>query len=171
MFLRECIFKASTSVGITICKWLFQAFHDVQAVSTFDYILPLMPELFRFGEMNDNEELANRAQLVLVRMCGVTPPAALVNPLIDGMFIAIRNASVSVGCDIVFAAADNAAVMESADEGFTVTARSACLVSAAMSCQASLLVFYFRQFTMISDEKVSEILEVRFGVFCPSDPD
>ena len=83
-----------SSVGITICKWLFQAFHDVQAVSTFDYILPLMPELFRFEEINDNEELANRAQLVLVRMCGVTPPSKLVNPLLDGMFHAIRNASV-----------------------------------------------------------------------------
>ncbi|KZW02065.1 hypothetical protein EXIGLDRAFT_736784 [Exidia glandulosa HHB12029] len=117
-------------VGITICKWLFQSFHDVQAVAAFDYILPLMPELFRFEELHDNEELSNRAQLVLVRMCGVTPPAALVNPLIDGMFKAIRNAS---------------------------------SWKVRMKALPLLQVFYFRQFTMISDEKVSEILEVICG--------
>ena len=54
-------------IGVTVCKWLFQSLHDVQANSTFDYILPLMvssittnsvhlvyipsqPELFRFTE-------------------------------------------------------------------------------------------------------------------------
>lgn len=30
------------SVGILVCKWLFQMVHDVNAVSAFDYILPLM---------------------------------------------------------------------------------------------------------------------------------
>lgn len=29
-------------VGVLVCRWLFQAIHDVQAISTFDYILPLM---------------------------------------------------------------------------------------------------------------------------------
>lgn len=29
-------------VGVTVCKWLFQSLHDVQAGSIFDYILPLM---------------------------------------------------------------------------------------------------------------------------------
>lgn len=29
-------------VGVMVCKWLFQALHDVQASSVFDYILPLM---------------------------------------------------------------------------------------------------------------------------------
>jgi proteasome activator subunit 4 len=29
-------------VGITVCKWLYQSLHDVHAISTFDYILPLM---------------------------------------------------------------------------------------------------------------------------------
>ncbi|EJD55475.1 hypothetical protein AURDEDRAFT_109790 [Auricularia subglabra TFB-10046 SS5] len=117
-------------VGVTVCKWLFQAFHDVQAVCTFDYILPLMPELFRFTEVNDNDELAARASLVLVRMCGVTPPTALVNPLIDAMFDAIRKAA---------------------------------SWKVRMKALPLLQVFYFRQFTLISDEKVSEILEIICG--------
>ena len=29
-------------VGVIVCKWLFQAVHDIQASSNFDYILPLM---------------------------------------------------------------------------------------------------------------------------------
>ncbi|KAH7104159.1 hypothetical protein BKA62DRAFT_635182 [Auriculariales sp. MPI-PUGE-AT-0066] len=117
-------------VAVTVCKWLFQSFHDVQAVANFDYLLPLMPELFRFTEVNDNDQLSSRASYVLVRMCGVTPPAALVNPLIDAMFEAIKKST-----------------------SWRVRMKALPL----------LQVFYFRQFTMISDEKVSEILEVICG--------
>lgn len=94
-------------VGILVCKWLFLAIHDVQAVSAFDYILPLMvsvfiqnvsrsvclkiakPELFRFGEVNDNDELVARSNQLLVRMCGVTPPVDLIRPLLGHIFNAI----------------------------------------------------------------------------------
>ncbi|EDR15426.1 uncharacterized protein LACBIDRAFT_301740 [Laccaria bicolor S238N-H82] len=77
-------------VGITVCKWLYQSIHDLHAISTFDYILLLMPELFRFTEVNDNNELASRASTLLVRMCGVTPPVPLIDPLLDAIFEAIR---------------------------------------------------------------------------------
>ncbi|KAF8807238.1 hypothetical protein BYT27DRAFT_7232792 [Phlegmacium glaucopus] len=76
-------------VGLTVCKWLYQSLHDLHAISTFDYILPLMPELFRFTEVNDNNDLATRASMLLVRMCGVTPPVPLVNPLLDAIYEAI----------------------------------------------------------------------------------
>ncbi|CAA7258799.1 unnamed protein product [Cyclocybe aegerita] len=78
-------------VGITVCKWLYQALHDLHAISTFDYILPLMPELFRFTEVNDNNDLAARASVLLVRMCGVTPPVSLIYPILDAIFEAIQN--------------------------------------------------------------------------------
>ena len=42
----------------------------------------------------DNDELAQRANLLLVRMCGVTPPASLVNPILDAIFDAIQNSPV-----------------------------------------------------------------------------
>ena len=29
-------------VGVIVCKWFYQAVHDIQASSVFDYILPLM---------------------------------------------------------------------------------------------------------------------------------
>ncbi|KAJ8514936.1 hypothetical protein ONZ45_g7571 [Pleurotus djamor] len=77
-------------VGVTVCKWLWQSIHDTHAISVFDYILPLMPELFRFAEVNDNNELSSRASMLLVRMCGVTPPRPLINPILDAMFEAIQ---------------------------------------------------------------------------------
>ncbi|KAH7880399.1 uncharacterized protein C8R40DRAFT_1165366 [Lentinula edodes] len=78
-------------VAILVCRWLFQVVHDTNAVCVFDYILPLMPELFHFTEVNDNDELANRANILLVRMCGVSPPRPLIHPLLDTIFEAIQS--------------------------------------------------------------------------------
>ncbi|KAF5355656.1 hypothetical protein D9756_004216 [Leucocoprinus leucothites] len=96
-------------VGTTVCKWLYQSLHDLHAISAFDYILPLMvrdfnvdripqtdsgigqSEIFRFTELNDNDDLASRASRLLVRMCGVTPPVPLVSPILDAIFHTIQN--------------------------------------------------------------------------------
>ncbi|KAJ3811833.1 hypothetical protein F5876DRAFT_38753 [Lentinula aff. lateritia] len=78
-------------VAILVCRWLFQVVHDTNAICVFDYILPLMPELFHFTEVNDNDELANRANILLVRMCGVSPPRPLIHPLLDTIFEAIQS--------------------------------------------------------------------------------
>jgi proteasome activator subunit 4 len=77
---------------------------------------PLQPELFRFTEgafatklqalvpradpflVNDNDELASRASVLLVKMCGVTPPRSLIDPILDAMFEAIQQSPV---CRIV----------------------------------------------------------------------
>ncbi|KAF8226105.1 hypothetical protein L208DRAFT_1425249 [Tricholoma matsutake] len=118
-------------VGITVCKWLYQSLHDVHAISTFDYILSLMPELFRFTEVHDNDELASRASTLMVQMCGVTPPLPLVNPILDAIFQAIRSSPVPFFT-------------------FHVT----------FIRMAWLPVFYFRQVPLISEVKIIEILEV-----------
>ncbi|KAK1232607.1 Proteasome activator BLM10 [Marasmius sp. AFHP31] len=113
--------------GVTVCKWLFQSLHDTNAISVFDYILPLMPELFRFVDLNDNDDLASRAKLLLVRMCGVSPPRPLINPILDAIFDAIQNSP-----------------------SWRVRLKALPLVQ----------IFYFRQFFLISDIKITEILEV-----------
>lgn len=48
------------------------------------------PELFRFGELNDNNELVTRSLLLLVRMCGVTPPSCLIRQLFNHIFDAVQ---------------------------------------------------------------------------------
>ncbi|KAI0343952.1 hypothetical protein BDW22DRAFT_1355187 [Trametopsis cervina] len=80
-------------VGIMVCRWLFQLIHDTHASVAFDYILPLMPELFRFTEINDNEDLALRSKVLLNRMCGVHPPRPLLIPILDSMFQAIQTST------------------------------------------------------------------------------
>ncbi|CAK5265273.1 unnamed protein product [Mycena citricolor] len=98
-------------VGITICKFLFQLLLNTSASAVFDYVLPLMAssgmltavsdaddpdtaaravQVHR-AAVNDNQDLATRANDVLVQMCGVTVPVPLINPLIDGIFESIRN--------------------------------------------------------------------------------
>ena len=47
-------------VGVSVCRWLFQMVHGTHAVSVFDYIVPLMPELFRFTERTDTLLLLKR---------------------------------------------------------------------------------------------------------------
>jgi proteasome activator subunit 4 len=99
-------------VGIAVCKWLHQTLHDTHAVSAFQYLLPLMPELFRFAErasvsraadvlrfdrfaVHDNDELSLRADMLLVRMCGVVPPSRLIEPFLIRIFEAIQSSTVS----------------------------------------------------------------------------
>lgn len=97
---------------------------------------PNQPELFRFTEglfpfslnctlfsficatVSDNDELVNRANLLLVRMCGVSPPRSLVNPLLDAIFEAIQTSPVRLtfvawSCVLIC----GFAVMESTIEG------------------------------------------------------
>ena len=44
--------------------------------------------------VNDNNELAGRADLLLVRMCGATPPRSLIPPMLDSIFRAIQTSPV-----------------------------------------------------------------------------
>lgn len=44
--------------------------------------------------VNDNEDLANLARTLLIRMCGVTPPRQLLSPLMDAVFEAIQKSPV-----------------------------------------------------------------------------
>ena len=44
--------------------------------------------------VKDNNDLAIRGSTLLVRMCGVAPPVALVNPILDAIFEAIHTSPV-----------------------------------------------------------------------------
>lgn len=46
--------------------------------------------------VNDNNNLASRASSLLVRMCGVTPPVPLINPILEAIFDAIQKSPVSI---------------------------------------------------------------------------
>lgn len=68
--------------------------------------------------VNDNKELASRASMLLVRMCGVTPPRPLVDPIFDAIFDTIQQSPVSVEAfNIYFILKLLSTVMEGALEG------------------------------------------------------
>ena len=46
--------------------------------------------------VNDNDDLAHRAKVLLNRMCGVLPPRSLINPILDAMFDAIQTSPVRI---------------------------------------------------------------------------
>lgn len=56
----------------------------------YQYILPVLPELFKAAELQDSDDLAKRAQMLLSGLCGVTPPLATVPQLLEVIFDTIR---------------------------------------------------------------------------------
>lgn len=77
----------------TVLKWLFLGLHDIQAVSIYEYVLPFIPELLRMSELNDNNDLAQRAGFLLTRTCGVSPPRELIGPFLNSIFQVIEEST------------------------------------------------------------------------------
>ncbi|KLO18849.1 hypothetical protein SCHPADRAFT_819201 [Schizopora paradoxa] len=86
------VFKSTYDrVGNIVCKWLIKSVYEIQASSSFSYILPLMPEILRFSELRNNPELSELATLVLDRICAVIPPKEFVAPVIDVFLNALKS--------------------------------------------------------------------------------
>lgn len=58
--------------------------------------------------VKDNDDLAIRGSTLLVRMCGVTPPVPLVNPMLDAIFDAIQTSPVRNRTNLYYLVSDNA---------------------------------------------------------------
>ncbi|KAG8998807.1 hypothetical protein FRB90_012229 [Tulasnella sp. 427] len=76
---------------MTIIRWLFTGLQEINASSMFQYIIPMLPELFKAAELQDNDALARRSQTLLASLCGVTPPLSKLPALLDVVFDTIRN--------------------------------------------------------------------------------
>ena len=61
-----------------------KVFRTVSTVASFNYSPPV----------NDNDELLSRARMLLVRMCGVTPPRPLIGPILNAIFDTILSSPV-----------------------------------------------------------------------------
>jgi hypothetical protein len=47
------------------------------------------------SELNDNNDLAQRASFLLTRTCGVSPPRELISPFLNSLFQVIQESTVS----------------------------------------------------------------------------
>jgi len=115
--------------------------------------------------VNDNSNLASRASSLLVRMCGVTPPAALINPILDAIFDAIQTSPVySVFTHDRLFSIDWR--MNSPGESDLRHYRwcKVCLdfswAGFPIDAYCLSLVFYFRHIPLISEIRIVQMLEV-----------
>ena len=101
--------------------------------------------------VNDNDDLANRARVLLNRMCGVMPPRPLIHPVLDAIFKAIQTSPVSsYFCQRALRFAANKST-----QSWRVRLKILPLVQ----------VYYFRQGPTISEIKLVEMVEV--SLFSP----
>ena len=56
----------------------------------------MQPELLRMSELNDNNDLASRASLLLTRTCGVSPPREMITLILNEFFKAIQESPVRI---------------------------------------------------------------------------
>lgn len=108
MAIPNCA-RHQSCVGFRLYSSTHGELHPLQKI--IGGLACFQPELFRFTEgafpslvyhgivitaclVNDNDELANRASVLLGRMCGVTPPRAMVDSILDAMFTAIEESPV-----------------------------------------------------------------------------
>ncbi|KZT61305.1 hypothetical protein CALCODRAFT_514830 [Calocera cornea HHB12733] len=80
-------------VAGTIVRFLFGMLHDINAAMAFQYILPMIPELFRMLIMEDSVDLAARAAMLLIRMNGVPMPRSTLSTILDTLFDVIRTST------------------------------------------------------------------------------
>ncbi|KAG8915861.1 hypothetical protein FRC00_010752 [Tulasnella sp. 408] len=69
---------------------LMTRLQELNASSMFQYIIPMLPELFKAAELQDHDALARRSQTLLTALCGVTPPLSKLPDLLDVIFVTIR---------------------------------------------------------------------------------
>jgi hypothetical protein len=111
--------------------------------------------------VNDNDELLSRARLLLVRMCGVTPPRHLIGPILSAIFDTILNSPVRLSRVSFEILLTLFVVMEGPNAGPAFGARFVW-PGFVLTRKSNLSpVFYFRQVPLLSDARITEILEVR----------
>ena len=112
--------------------------------------------------VNDNDELAYRAKLLMVRMCGIIIPRQFINPILDELFHAIQSSPVRR------ISHDPLLVLTRLSQSWKVRLKILPLVQGTSDCgllchgvDRLCAVFYFRQSFLISEIKTVEMVEVR----------
>ena len=93
-------------------------------------------------------------------MCGVIPSVALVAPLIDSIFDAIKSSPVRLACIHHTALLTTLSVVASTTQSPPSASKYVIYLSVWFSSDHAGPVFYFRQSVLISESKVLEMLEV-----------
>ncbi|KAL5534546.1 hypothetical protein ACEPAG_1009 [Sanghuangporus baumii] len=80
-------------VSLTLLSWIWTVGHSSEASTMFAYIMPLLPEILRMTELNDNRELMMYSSGVLFILSAVTPPHEYVEKIVDQCLSVIKESS------------------------------------------------------------------------------
>lgn len=83
------------TTATTLIHWLATELVDVHAVGTMPYIVPILPKIFEFREMNDNTSMQQNAGRLLAMITSITPAFQLVEPLMEQLISILHNSEVS----------------------------------------------------------------------------
>ncbi|THH09871.1 hypothetical protein EW145_g1718 [Phellinidium pouzarii] len=75
-------------------SWIWTAGHGSKASSVFPYVIPVIPEILKMTELNDDPELLMYSTAVLYILSAVTPPREFIK-IIAGKFISTIKSSSS----------------------------------------------------------------------------
>ncbi|KAH8120588.1 hypothetical protein DFH11DRAFT_1838384 [Phellopilus nigrolimitatus] len=81
-------------VGLSLLTWIWSAGHVSEASLVFAYAIPILPEVLKMTDLNDNPELQIYSTSFLYVLSAVTPPKEFVEIIAD-KFISTIQSSVS----------------------------------------------------------------------------
>lgn len=146
------------------CFWCWRSLSSFLSRKVYIYIALCFLNLYlRSCSVSDNEDLAHRANVLLVRMCGVTPPRSLISPLLNAIFTAIQKSPVCLHvvffrplCSQFFNSPGKSAWKRY--QSYRV--RTFYWNTSGLCSWPPTAVLYFRQLLLISEARVLDILDV-----------
>lgn len=84
---------------ISVLQLIWVSSHGPQASLVFPYIIPLLPDVFKMSELNDNSELQKYSSAVLYVLSAVDLAPEFVNVILQSFVVAIKSSRVRLWLD------------------------------------------------------------------------
>lgn len=78
-------------VSLLLLSWLWTLIYCPEASLSFSYIIPLLPEIIKMTELNDNPELSALSSGILLMLSSITPPREYIELILNEMIISIMS--------------------------------------------------------------------------------
>ncbi|EJD04282.1 uncharacterized protein FOMMEDRAFT_167503 [Fomitiporia mediterranea MF3/22] len=80
-------------VSLTALSWIWTIGHSSEACTMFPYVMPMLPEVLKMTELNDNRELTMYSSGVLFILSAVTPPREYAEMVAQQFITTLRQSS------------------------------------------------------------------------------
>ncbi|PAV21860.1 ARM repeat-containing [Pyrrhoderma noxium] len=80
-------------VSLMLLNWLWTLSFNLEASLAFPYVIPLLPDVIKMTELNDNPELSAFSSGLLLLLSSTTPPREYIGLILDEMITSVRSTS------------------------------------------------------------------------------